>query len=268
MSAKLPKSWPPSVQRIVLDGARYYYQQMNEPFAVPDALMEQVIEHANREIQSQQRYIYEEASPRWINRWERGQFDADMKKAIEEIHGRLSRAERGRRSHARVKRAAEVTCRRCKGVGYIYTTRQEACPACDKFGKVLARKRSPAQLDAEIAQLLSGHRAKTKSRGHATILGRGMITEEQARTLPRFEFIAHWLAVVTKKKENRGPLGLYVKHVGKRWQIVSPVGGGTVTYETTDPALLFDHARRGQLGAHIRDAEEFRGLAYQRAEVE
>ena len=95
------------------------------------------------------------------------------------------------------------------------------------------------------------------------VLGRGTITEEQARSMPRFEFIAHWLVVVTRKKDNRGPLGLYVKRSGKRWQIVSPVGGGTVTYQTTDPALLFDYARRGQLGTHIRDAEDFRGLAFQ-----
>ncbi len=92
-----------------------------------------------------------------------------------------------------------------------------------------------------------------------------MITEAQAREMSRFEFIAHWLTTITRKKENRGPLGLYVKRVGKRWQVVSPIGGGTVTYETTDPALLFDYARRGQLGGDIRDAEEFRGLAYERA---
>ena len=125
---------------------------------------------------------------------------------------------------------------------------------------------------AELARTRSGVSPQGSPRHrHVTMkkptLGRGMITEEQARTLPRFEFIAHWLAVVTKKKENRGPLGLYVKRVGKRWQIVSPVGGGTVTYETADPALLFDYARRGQLGSHIRDAEDFRGLAYQRAGV-
>jgi len=92
----------------------------------------------------------------------------------------------------------------------------------------------------------------------------GRINAEQALTLPRFEFIAHWLAVVTKKKANRGPLGLYVRRVGKRWQIVSPIGGGTVTFETGDPALLFDYARRGQLGPHIHDAEAFRGEAYER----
>jgi hypothetical protein len=97
-----------------------------------------------------------------------------------------------------------------------------------------------------------------------TTLGRGEINEEQARTLPRFDFIAHWLAVVTRKKENRGSLGLYVRRAGKRWQVVSPVGGGTVTYETTDPALLFDYARRGQLGSEIRRAEEFRGMAHER----
>lgn len=91
------------------------------------------------------------------------------------------------------------------------------------------------------------------------------INEVLARTMLRFDFIAHWLAVVTRKKANRGPLGLYVRRVGKRWQIVSPIGGRTVTYETTDPALLFDYARRGQLGTHIRDAEDFRAEAYLRA---
>ena len=117
------------------------------------------------------------------------------------------------------------------------------------------------------AELARGTSPPAAAQAKKPTLGRGMITEELARELPRFEFIAHWLAVVTKKKENRGPLGLYVKRSGKRWQVVSPVGGGTVTYETADPALLFDYARRGQLGPHIRDAEDFRGLAYQRAKV-
>ncbi len=47
-----------------------------------------------------------------------------------------------------------------------------------------------------------------------------MITENLVRKSPRFEFIAHWLTRITK--ENRGPLGLYVKRSGKRWQIDSP----------------------------------------------
>ena len=227
--AKLPKSWPPIARDILVDAARYYYRQMKEPWPVPDVAMDNAIEWANQELEARQKEIYEDASSRWINRWESGKLDAEMRRAIEETHRRLSRAEGAIRPRA--------------------------------------RKKSPWQLDTEIAQALSTRPAQLRSRSHATILGRGMITEEQARAMPRFDFIAHWLAVVTKKKENRGPLGLYVKRVGKRWQIVSPVGGGTVTYETADPALLFDYARRGQLGPHIRDAEEFRGLAYQRAEV-
>jgi hypothetical protein len=115
------------------------------------------------------------------------------------------------------------------------------------------------------AELARGQAPTPAAPPKKTVLGRGAITEDQARTLPRFDFIAHWLTIVTKKKENRGPLGLWVKRVGKRWQIMSPVGGGTITFETDDPALLFDYARRGQLGSHIRDAEEFRARAYQRA---
>lgn len=106
----LPKSWPPTVQRIVLDAARYYYQQMSEPFPDPEVLMERAIEYAAREIEAQQRYIYEEASSRWIKRWEDGQFDADMKKAIEGTYGRLRRAERGLRPRAgaQKKRASQL----------------------------------------------------------------------------------------------------------------------------------------------------------------
>jgi len=231
MSTKLPKSWPKAARRILLDAARFFYRDMNEPFAVYDVHMDEAIEWANKELDARRREIVEEATSRWVDRWDHGLLDAEMKKAIDATYERLRRAERGIRAHE-------------------------------------TAKKRPRQLDAEIAQTLSARHAKpTSSRSHATILGRGMITEQQARGLPRFEFIAHWLAVVTKKKENRGPLGLYVKRVGKRWQIVSPVGGGTVTYETADPTLLFDYARRGQLGSHIRDAEDFRGLAYQRTAV-
>lgn len=88
------------------------------------------------------------------------------------------------------------------------------------------------------------------------------ITGEQARTMARFEFVAHWLALETRKKANRGPLGLYVKRVGKEWRIYSPVAGGTVMFGSSDPSLLYDYARRTQLGTIIRDAEGFRGDAY------
>jgi hypothetical protein len=114
------------------------------------------------------------------------------------------------------------------------------------------------------AELARSATASALAQVERPLLGRGTITEEQARSMPRFEFIAHWLAVVTRKKANRGPLGYQVKRVGKSWRVVSPVGGGTVAYETTDPALLFDYARRGELGSEIRRAEEFRGLAYER----
>ncbi len=120
---------------------------------------------------------------------------------------------------------------------------------------------SPAELEREIQALAKITKKTSAPRRRARARD---LTETLARAMPRFEFIAHWLAVVTRKKENRGPLGLWVRHRGRSWQIVSPIGGGTVTYETTDPALLFDYARRGQLGRDIRDAETFRGLSFER----
>lgn len=128
-------------------------------------------------------------------------------------------------------------------------------------------KTPPAQLDREIAEALSSPKKKRRkrTRAHAVIgsVGRGSITEEQARSMPRFDFIAHWLAVVTRKKENRDlAKGKRVRRVGDRWQIV--YSNGLVEYETPDTDRLFDYARRGPLGWHIRNAEEFRILAHER----
>jgi hypothetical protein len=113
----LPKSWPSTARGILLDAARYYYREMKEPFPVSDVLMERAIEWANKELDSRRREIEEEATTRWINRWESGALDAEMKKAIEATYQKLSRAERGIRSHA-------------------------------------VAKKKPSQLDAEIAQVL------------------------------------------------------------------------------------------------------------------
>jgi len=84
--------------------------------------MERAIEWANKEIDTRQREIYEDASSRWINRWESGKLDAEMRRAIEETYRRLSRA--------------EVAIRPRAG----------------------ARKKSPRQLDTEITQALSEKR--------------------------------------------------------------------------------------------------------------
>ena len=90
----LPKSWPPIARDILVDAARYYYREIKEPFAVPDVVMEQAIEHANRALERRDRELREEASDRWIDRWESGKLDAEMAHAIRETYRRMSRAER------------------------------------------------------------------------------------------------------------------------------------------------------------------------------
>jgi hypothetical protein len=95
MSSRL-SSWPPIARDIVLDAARYYYQQLTEPFPVPDVAMDHAVAWANSEIEDRQDLIYEEASPRWIDRWGRGQLDAVMRAAIAETYAQLRRAERSR----------------------------------------------------------------------------------------------------------------------------------------------------------------------------
>ena len=123
--------------------------------------------------------------------------------------------------------------------------------------------RTPAaQLDREIAEALASSGRPKKPAPSGLRLGQGPITAEQARERPRFDFIAHWLAVVTRRKDGRDlAQGKRVRRANGRWQIVYP--NGLVEYETPDADRLFDYARRGSLGRHIRDAEEFRVLAHQ-----
>ncbi len=106
MSTALRKDWPPTAKRIVLDAAQFFYREMNEPFPVFDVDMDRAIEWANSELERRQAEIYEEAGDAWINRWESGKLDEEMKKAIDATYGKLRRAERGLRSHATFKKSA------------------------------------------------------------------------------------------------------------------------------------------------------------------
>jgi hypothetical protein len=89
------------------------------------------------------------------------------------------------------------------------------------------------------------------------------ITAANALRMPRFAFIALYLVAMTKRKEYRGRLGLRVTHARGIYKVLSPIGGGTVTYQTSDPDRLFDYVRRGELGVLTREADEFRGIAYE-----
>lgn len=91
------------------------------------------------------------------------------------------------------------------------------------------------------------------------------ITEELARDLPRFDFLALWLTVVSRRRSSWGPLKQRVRR--RRDGTFEIVQGDhdVVVYATKDTSKLFDYARRTQLGRAIRDAEEFRVLAHDRA---
>ena len=105
------KSWPTIARDIVLDAARYYYREMNDPWPVPDVIMGRAIDGANQEIVARQSEIYVDASSRWINSWERGKLDDQMRRAIEETYRRLSRAEgtlRARGSARKTKRQLDA----------------------------------------------------------------------------------------------------------------------------------------------------------------
>jgi len=78
--------------------------------------------------------------------------------------------------------------------------------------------------------------------------------------LPRFDFIAAYLVLLTSKKANREfVMGYQVKHRAGQWSVVqTEVADGTVVYATNDAAKLFDYVRRGPLGYFTREADNLR----------
>lgn len=78
--------------------------------------------------------------------------------------------------------------------------------------------------------------------------------------LPRFEFIAAYLVLLTAKKASRTFVqGYQVKHRSGQWQVIQTlVDGGTVVYATDDAEKLFDYVRRGPLGYFTREADNIR----------
>lgn len=78
--------------------------------------------------------------------------------------------------------------------------------------------------------------------------------------LPRFEFLAGFLEMATRRKEGREVVqGYQIKRKGKNWQVVQTlVAGQPVVYETDDPNKLFDYVRRGPLNYYVRQAEDMR----------
>lgn len=104
-AAGLPKSWPPAAREVLIDAARYYYREMSGPWPVSDVIMDRAIEQAHAEIETRQREIYDEASDRWIDRWERGELDAEMRRAIQATFERKRRAERPLRGRSSTKKS-------------------------------------------------------------------------------------------------------------------------------------------------------------------
>lgn len=78
--------------------------------------------------------------------------------------------------------------------------------------------------------------------------------------LPRFEFLAAYLVLLTSKKANREFVkGYQVKHRSGQWVVLqTQVAGGTIVYATDDASKLFDHVRRGPLGYLTREADNLR----------
>jgi hypothetical protein len=90
-----------------------------------------------------------------------------------------------------------------------------------------------------------------------------MTTLNDIIKLPRFEFLAAYLVLLTGKKANREFVGGYqVRRSAGQWRVIqTQVAGGTVVYTTGDAAKLFDYVRRGPLEYFTREADNLRADA-------
>lgn len=88
------------------------------------------------------------------------------------------------------------------------------------------------------------------------------ITADAACAMSRFDFIALFLVVITRRSTHLGPLKIRVLHSNGVYRVIQ--GRSRVeVYKTIDTSLLFDYVRRTQLGPVVRDAEEWRMMAHE-----
>jgi hypothetical protein len=87
-----------------------------------------------------------------------------------------------------------------------------------------------------------------------------MIDLNELVKLPRFEFLAAYLVMLTARKANRKYVhGYQVRRSAGQWSVIqTQVAGGTVVYTTDDASKLFDYVRRGPLGYFTREADHLR----------
>lgn len=117
MSVTVRKDWPPTARDVLLEAARFYYNEMTGSFPVGDVAMDRAIEWANAELVAGQQEIEDEASDAWINRWDKGPLDEEMRKAITTTFRKLRSAEGPLRAHATKKNARQLDAEISEALG-------------------------------------------------------------------------------------------------------------------------------------------------------
>jgi hypothetical protein len=78
----------------------------------------------------------------------------------------------------------------------------------------------------------------------------------EAKTMPRFDFIAHFVQGATRTKGQREPVaGMQVKRLGDGWTYTFMGKPATRPLSTH---ALYEEMRRNELNFYVRQAEEFR----------
>jgi hypothetical protein len=78
----LAKDWPADARSCVADAARWYSNEIRQPYAVPDVLLGQAVSDALTELERLDRYGELNQTSKWYDRYETGQVDDEIRRAI------------------------------------------------------------------------------------------------------------------------------------------------------------------------------------------
>jgi hypothetical protein len=89
------RKWPEFARYAIKEAARYYYNAMNEPHAVPEAAIAKALDWADYLIE-QGMDREDAAAEEWYDQYGHGRFDQEIRNAIVDTYKRLRKAEAGR----------------------------------------------------------------------------------------------------------------------------------------------------------------------------
>lgn len=193
------------------------------------------------------------------------------KKLTRDQHDRFRQFMTGKRPRTEAMEEGTATkaqkCRYCDQAAersLIWADGRAYIPCCRAHERK-ARNQVASQNDSvcDVKQVEQGpsayHEAKQPWTGKFWDVG------HYAKTLPRFEFILHYVARMTRLKKNRDLVNeMGLKYGKKGWYYT--VGGTPASNPTKDAGKVYDMIRRTALNYYVQQAEDLRAEAHESVE--